>query len=454
MKRIITRRLTLFLKANNVLSPSQTGYCQHRSTEDQLALLTQYIENSFQEKQKLLALFFGLSEALNRMWKKGLQWKLLRAGVSGQMYKWISSFLYHRMARVKLDGSPSREIRLSEGVPQGSVLSPTLFLLYVNDIVNTLTPRATNLLHADDLAAWTSAEHISTATHVIQENINRVSFWADEWCMEIDCSKTQAALFSLSTVKEKIMLTVENMPVPKVDNPTFLRVILDTRLTWKTHLEAVAARPVRKLGLLKKLAGTTWGTDTNILLRVYTGAVHPIMEYAATSWATASNANKSKLDKVQNVALRAIVGAMKTTPIKEMEKRVDLEPLELWRTFKVLTQMKKIRRLPGHLLHKKVAAPTKNRPKRLSLNHLAMDFKRAHEDILDPHINEGNLPCSRDWNQEGARATIFLEVPWSAPCWTTDTSTTDGPDSGDAWGEIPAGWLDTCIQQWLSGRCC
>ena len=155
--------------------------------------------------------------------------------------------------------------------------------------------------------------------------------------MEINCSKTQAALFSLSTVKEKVILKLEDMPVPQVDNPTFLGVTLDTRLTWKTHLEAVAARSVRKLGLLKKLAGTTWGADTNILRRVYTGAVRPIMEYATTSWAIASNTNKSKLDKVQNVALRAIVGAMKTTPIKEMEKRADLEPLELRSKFKVLT---------------------------------------------------------------------------------------------------------------------
>ena len=93
MERVITRRLTWFLEINNVFSLSQTGYRQHRSTEDQLALLTQDIENSFQEKRKLTAVFFDLSRAFDRVWKKGLQWKLLRAGVSDQMYKWISSFL-------------------------------------------------------------------------------------------------------------------------------------------------------------------------------------------------------------------------------------------------------------------------------------------------------------------------------------------------------------------------
>ena len=207
------------------------------------------------------------------------------------------------------------------------------------------------------------------------------------------------------------MLKLKDMPMPQLDNPTFLGVTLDARLMWKTHLEAVAARSVRKLGLLKKLASTTWGADTNILRRVYTGAVRPIMEYAATSWAISSNAKRIKLDKVQSVALRAIAGAMKTTPIKEMEKTAELEPLELRRTSKVLTQTEKIRRLPGHPLHKKLAAPNKNRLKRQSLNHLARDPRRTHEDILDPQINEGNHLCSRDWKQDDLRATIFLEVP-------------------------------------------
>ena len=151
--------------------------------------------------------------------------------------------------------------------------------------------------------------------------------------------------FSHSPLKEKVMLMLDNMPVPQAGNATFLGLTLDTCLMWETHLEIVAARSMRKLGPLKKLAGTTWGADRKILWRVYIGAVGPIMEYATTSWATVSNANKSNMDKVQNVTLQAIVGAMKTTPIKEMEKRADLESLELRRTFQVSALMEKTWRL-------------------------------------------------------------------------------------------------------------
>ena len=117
-------------------------------------------------------------------------------------------------AQSEADGLLSKDISLSKGVPQGSVLFPTLFLLYVNNIANTLPPRVANSLHADDLAAWTFVEHSSTAAHIMQATIDRVSFWANEWRMEITCSKTQATFFSLSTVKEKVMLKLEDMPVP------------------------------------------------------------------------------------------------------------------------------------------------------------------------------------------------------------------------------------------------
>ena len=210
------------------------------------------------------------------------------------MCSWISVFLCHITAIVKLDGSLGRGTRLSDKAPQGNVPSPTLSLLFASSIVNTP--------HHDSQTpfipmTWLPG-HTSSATHVVQETINKVSYWADEWCMEIACMKTLATLFSFSTAKERVTQNLESMPVPWEDSPSFLGVTLDKRLTWKTHLEAVAARSVRKLGVLKKLAGTTRGADTNILRRVYTGAVRPILVYATTSWNTASNANKSKRDKV------------------------------------------------------------------------------------------------------------------------------------------------------------
>ena len=104
LERIINTRLMAHLKANNILSPTQSGYRKHRSTEDQLALLAQEIENAFQEKKKTVAVFYDLSKAFDKVWREGLLHKVLQAGVSGRMYKWIRCFLRDRSARVKVDG--------------------------------------------------------------------------------------------------------------------------------------------------------------------------------------------------------------------------------------------------------------------------------------------------------------------------------------------------------------
>ena len=109
LERMINRRLINHLESNNVLSPTQTGYRKHRSTEDQLAYLAQNIEDAFQEKRKVLAVFFDLSNAFDKVWKEGLLVKLLRTGVRSKMYMWIQHFLFARTGRVKLDGILSKK---------------------------------------------------------------------------------------------------------------------------------------------------------------------------------------------------------------------------------------------------------------------------------------------------------------------------------------------------------
>ena len=104
LERMVNRRLINHLESNNVLSPTQPGYRKYRSTEDQLAYLAQNIEDAFQEKRKVLAVFFDLSNAFDKVWKERLLVKLLRTSVRCKMYMWIQHFLFARTTLVKLDG--------------------------------------------------------------------------------------------------------------------------------------------------------------------------------------------------------------------------------------------------------------------------------------------------------------------------------------------------------------
>ena len=327
------------------------------------------------------------------------------------MYKWLSDFLFNRTARVKLDGTISRQVKLREGVPQGGVVSPTLFLVYINDITTTVPRHVSNTLHADDFAVWCAEEHTTTAVHHIQNTINEVCSWTESWALQLNTTKTVSTLFTLSTTKEKVSLRLNNQPVPQVETPTFLGVTLDTRLTWKPHLEAVEAKATRKLAIMKKLAGTTWGTNSDILKQVYTGAVRPVVEYASTIWDTASKTNKSKLDRVQNMGLRIILGAMRSTPIQQMEKSTDLQPLECRREYKAAIQGEKLKRLTSHPLHQKLQHGTKNRLKRKSFKHKLKDLQKENADLLEADPGKCEELTMSVWASRKSLPEVRTEIP-------------------------------------------
>ena len=183
---------------NGLLSPSQSGFRKNRSTEDQVTLLTQDIENGFQQKMKTLAVFVDLTKAFDKVWKEGLLFKLLRKRVCGNMYSWIQSYLFQRSARVRLDGQTSSSVKIREEVPQGGVISPTLFIIFIDDICDQLSSHIPRVLHADDLPLWTKAEQVTTAAIRMQKAMNLISDWAKEWLVMINRTKTEATCFSLS----------------------------------------------------------------------------------------------------------------------------------------------------------------------------------------------------------------------------------------------------------------
>ena len=154
-----------------------------------------------------------------------------------------------------------KKVCLREGVPQGVVLSHTLFLVYINDILTTISKRVSNTLHADDLAIWNTSEHTTTATYRILETISSINKWTQDWGLEINISETNSTLFSLSTSKEQIKLRLKDEIVPHTDTPTFLGVKLDTRLTCKPQIKKMERSNLQKLALMRKIAGTYWGAD-------------------------------------------------------------------------------------------------------------------------------------------------------------------------------------------------
>ena len=152
-------------------------------------------------------------------------------------------------------------------------------------------------------------------------------------------------------------------------------------------------------------------TGKDDIKSVYTGAVRPTLEYGASAWATAAKTHTNNLDRVQNIGLRTILGAMKSTPIAMMEKTARVEPLESRRRAKLLTHAEKMKRLPDHPLHNRLQDLTTDRLKRKSLNHLVKQHQKRQTDILtdNPELCERLNPST--WPQKPLLREIRTNIP-------------------------------------------
>ena len=189
--------------------------------------------------------------------------KLKKCRIGGNMYKWIKSYLHNRRARVTIDSAKSKKILLRHGVPQGGVLSPTLFLIFINDLIKQLPDAVKCAMYADDLVMWCTEEHATTAQLRLQEAANILSNWTQDWCVKINKTKSFTTLFTLSTKVKHVKIMLDDVELQHTDNTTYLGVTFDKRQTWRHHINSTEAKARRKLALLRKLAGTQWGGSRN-----------------------------------------------------------------------------------------------------------------------------------------------------------------------------------------------
>ena len=412
MERIVNQRLQNYLESESIIVPEQAGFRQYRSTEDQTTHLSQIIEDAFQAQKVTLATFIDLQKAFDKVWKDGLLVKLLRYGIGGHMYQWTKSYLHNRRARVLVDGHSSRKVLLRQGVPQGGVLSPTLFILFINDLVPELPKGVHAALYADDLVLWCSEEYATTATHRMQLALEKVAGWAETWSVTINREKTTATLFTLSVKAHPGRLTLRNTPIKVEDQQTYLGVTFDKRMTWKPHIMNAEGKARRKLNIMRKLAGTHWGANEKILKSVYQGTVRPHLEYGSSSWMTAAKTHQQTLDKVQNQALRIITGAMKSTPIPKMEQATGISPLNKRREGKAMVQAVKYQCTQNHPMSARLHQMSSGRLKRTSFALETRALQRTHKADMPELVQPTNSYDTPPWKDRLKNIRIEATVPY------------------------------------------
>ena len=396
-ERMINQRLYWYLETTGNLGKNQAGFRKGKSTVDQLFRLTQKVHDGFQRKQHTLAVFVDLQQAYDRVWRKGLLMKLQDMGVHGSLYKWIKFFLTDRTIQTKVNDALSSKQVLEEGLPQGSCLSCTLFLVYIKELEDIIG--TDNCLYADDLTFWATHTDLSIAASVVRRNLKKLETFCHKWKLKISEPKTIYTIFSKShkVAKENVILKINKKNLLKEQNPTYLGMQLDRQLTLKQHIDNLRSKSTKRLKLLKKLATTEWGSDKSTLRNLYLGYVRSSLEYGAALMTTCSTANLKHLDRIQNSAVRFINGGMRSTPTAACEVHANIEPLGLRREKATLELFEKCKREEKGNPNRKLVDEwhPETRLKQKSVLHKVLELQTKH-----------NLP-----NQRQETITVCRDMP-------------------------------------------
>ena len=288
MERVLARRLRWVLESGGVLSRFQAGFREGRSVNDQLVRLSQSAWDGYQGRLKTSLMLYDLYRAYDRVWRDGLLFKLASVGVSHTMVRWVQVWLSNRLAWVKCDGVRSKARLFQQGLPQGSVLSPLLFLVFVNDLVESLAERVEVSAFADDLAVWHTARTVEEGRERLQWAAGRVERWCEEWAMTVSVGKCSVTLLS-NDRRDREMTGLEiqlsGREVQKEQFPCFLGVVFDASFTFRRQVDKVVQKAEKGVRLLRRLAGSDWGWGKSLLRVTSLAVVRAVLLYGSAAWA-------------------------------------------------------------------------------------------------------------------------------------------------------------------------
>jgi len=328
MERMINSRLIWYLETNNLISPFQSGFRYGRSTNDHLVRLETFIRDAFIKKEHLVAVFFDLEKAYDTTWKYGILNDLHDLGLKGRLPSFISSFLSDREFKVRVGSTLSDLHEQEMGVPQGSILSVTLFNIKINSITKCLTPGVDCSLYVDDFLICYRSKHMHTIERQLQQNINKIQSWASANGFKFSKSKTVCMHFcQLRRHHDEPHLTLDGTPIPVVEETKFLGIIFDRRLTFIPHLKNLKAKCSKALDLLKLVSHTDWGADRKVILNLYRTFIRSKLDYGCVVYGSARKSYLKILDPIHHQGIRLALGAFKTSPCESLLAEANEPPL-------------------------------------------------------------------------------------------------------------------------------
>ena len=286
------------------LANQQHGFLRNRSTTTQLLTIFSRINNILDKGKQADLIYFDLSKAFDSVPHKLLIHKLKGFGINGTLLAWITDYLTNRVQRVLIDGTHSEWLPVTSGVPQGSILGPLLFLLYINDLPDALSPDTICAIFADDTKIFRPITHKNDSI-ALQRDINNLHQWSKAWGLTFNSTKCTVLSVKRKYNVKIYQYTMNNLPLPRVDNMNDLGININNHIKWNQHVNTITNKANQRLWLIKRTLG--FRTPIQAKLTAYQVMVRSILEYCTPLWNPCTKENLTRLELVQKKATNYIL---------------------------------------------------------------------------------------------------------------------------------------------------
>ena len=334
LEKMVANRLIYILESRVILTNNQTGFRPGRCTTDQILKLVQEASDNIHEKprgRRTITTFFDYNKAYYSVWRDGLLYKMIECNIPHRFIRYTRHFLSGRKTFVNINNTNSKKFMLKEGLPQGSSISPILFLIFINDIDVDLDMKTAASLFADDTSAWRKDGVIrGSQRRLMQMEVDKIMEWANKWKMKVNGSKTRSMVIASSKKDQQWdpKLKAEETPIKLEQEYPFLGVEVPSDIRFNGHVQMMVTKGRKRNRVLKCMSGKNWGNTRETQRTIYVQYVRTAMTYASPSWTPwISETNMKALQRTQNDALRTIMGSAATCPTDFLHLDANIEPI-------------------------------------------------------------------------------------------------------------------------------
>ena len=348
-ERIVFNFLYDYLVKNGLLNEHNSGFRKNDSTVNRLLALLDSIYKGLEEHKDIILILLDISKAFDKVWHPGLLYKLKQLGIKGTLYKWIESYLTNRVQRVVVGGQSSSYRATHAGVPQGSILGPLLFLIFINDMTVNLKLECHQ--YADDTTLVHKFIKANQASVTINTELDKLSLWATQWRITFNAIKTHYMLITNKKIRPFIPpIKLNNVVISEVKSHENLGLSIMNTLSWKDHITKIVTKAQKRLNVINRYKNYL---PRLVLERLYTTMIRPVLEYGDLIYDNAPNHLLRLIDQTQRRAALICTGAYRHTETTTLLRELSWQPLQdRRRGHKLITFYKIYHKIYPNYLHK------------------------------------------------------------------------------------------------------